>query len=444
MSLSLWFWTILTGSRLKGLLLEGRRLLKNEQLTAALHLYREVSAKWPDRLEGYEGMEQAYRAMGLLEEARRESVISEALRILRESPSDLGARLRLIQSLVEKQMYNTALPHVEQALKLSPHSQDVLRLAGVVLRYNNLLTRALEAIKQALDKEPLAADLYEQQAFTLRALNRPLEATQSAGVAKALQNVIREPTNQETMERAIFQLTVVKRRKHALTLVERCLADYPQAPALHCLRAELLMEEGRQEEARANLLETVALEPTRQKAHVLLATLYLQLGDKERATWHRELAEILEQARRNPDRVDADGMVIEALLRLKQVEQAEHKAADLCRKYPQDWRGHAALGKVRQAQGKLRQALESYRQATRLNERAPEPFMAMAWLYAQAGQVKDAVYQARQAVGLTSRDPVMRRQMADLLDELGFTDLAKEERELAEAMSKAYASRADD
>jgi len=379
MSLSLWFWTILTGSRLKGMLLEGRRLLKNEHLTMALRLYREVAEKWPDRLEGYEGMERAYRDMGLLDEARREAVVAEALRMLRENPGDLDARLRLARQLVEKQMYATALPHMEHALKTAPSNQDVLRLATVVLRYNNQLTRALETVNQALAKEPLAADLYEQQAFTLRALNRLLEATQSAAAAQALQAVAREPTSQEAMERAIFQLTVVKRRKYALTLVERCLADYPQAPALHCLRAELLMEEGRQEEARANLLETVALDPTRLKAHVLLASLYLQLGEKERGNWHREVAELLDQSRRNPDRVDSEGTVIEALLRLKQVEQAEHKASDLCRKYPQDWRGHAALGRVRQAQGKLRQALESYRQATRLNERAPEPFMATAW-----------------------------------------------------------------
>jgi tetratricopeptide (TPR) repeat protein len=187
----------------------------------------------------------------------------------------------------------------------------------------------------------------------------------------------------------------------------------------------------------------MALDPTRAKTHGLLATLYLQKDNQERAAWHREMADLLDQARRKPDQVEAESLVTEALLRVKQVDRAEDKAEGLCRQYPQDWRSHATLGRVRKEQGRLREALESYRQATRINERAPEPFMAMAWLYAQSGQVKEAITQARQAVSLVSRDPGMRRQMADLLKELGFSDLAKEERALAEAMSKAYATRDD-
>ncbi len=444
MSLSLWFWTILTGSRLKGLLLEGRRMLKAEQFTPALRHFREVVERWPDRVEGYEGLEQVYRAMGLLDEARREAVIAEAMKSLRANPGDLESRLRLIRELVAKQMYATALPHVEQALKLAPANQDVLRQAGIVLRYNRLVNRALEAINNALAREPLAPDLYEQQAFCLRALNRQLDASQSLAMTKALQAVARDPTNQETMERAIFQLTVVKRRGHARALVERSLADYPQAAALHALRGELFLEEGRQDQALASLLEATALDPTRAKTHGLLAGIYLQQGKQEQGAWHRQLAELLDQARRSPDRVDSEALVIEALLRLKQVERAERQAEGLCRQHPQDWRSLAAMGKVRKEQGRVREALDSFRQASRLGERQPEPFMAMAWLYAQNGQVKEAVGQARQAVALVSRDPAMRRQMADLLDNLGFSDLAKEERALAEAMSKAYTARADD
>jgi tetratricopeptide (TPR) repeat protein len=444
MSLSLWFWTILTGSRLKGLMLEGRRHLKKEQFTSALQYFREAAEHWPDRLEGYEGLEQVYRSMGLLEEAQCEALIVDAMRLLKDNPADVDSRLRLIQGLVAKQMYATALPHLEQALKLAPNNQDVLRQAGVVLRYNRLVTRALENIGKALVTEPLAADLYEQQAFCLRALDRQLEATQSSSVAKALQAVAREPANQETMERAIFQLSVVKRRKHALALVERALADYPQAAALLCLRGELLLEEDRQDEAQRSLRESMALDPLRAKTHSLLAGLYLLKDNRERAAWHRELADLLDQARRKTDRVESDATLIEALLLLRLFDQAEQRAEGLCRQYPQDWRTHAVMGRVRKGQDRLREALESYRQAIRLNDKAPEVFMAMAWIYAKSGQIKESVGQARQAVSLVSRDSGMRRQMADLLDELGFSALAKEERALAEAMSKAYANRGDD
>ena len=444
MGFTFWIWLILTGSRFKGLSLEGRRLLHADQLTAALRVFREVCEKWPDRVEGYEGMEQVFRAMGLLDEARREGLIAEAMRDLRDKPGDAGLRLRLAKGLVAKQMYATALPHIDQALKLAPQDLEVLRLAGVILRHNRQLSRALEVITQALNKDPLDPDLYEQQSFTLRALDRPLEASQALGVSKALQTLAREPSNQEAMERAIFQLSAVKRRRQALALVERSLETYPQATGLHCLRADLLVEQGRHEEALVNLLEALALEPTRLRIHSLLAAVYQQLGRQDRGAWHRRAAELLEQARRSPDDVDSQVLVIDALLHLRQLALADDKAEELCRKYPHDWRSHVALGKVRKEQGRLLEALDSYRQATRLGEKVPAPFMAMAWLLAEAGQVKDALYQARQAVNLSSRDPEIRRQLADLLAHLGFSDLANEERHLAEAMAKANARRDDE
>lgn len=109
-------------------------MLKAEHYTPALRHFREVAEHWPERVESYEGLKKAYRAMGLVDEARREAVIAEALTSLKKDSGDVESRLRLIRALVAKHMYATALLHVETALKQASNHQEVLRMAGIVLR----------------------------------------------------------------------------------------------------------------------------------------------------------------------------------------------------------------------------------------------------------------------------------------------------------------------
>jgi Flp pilus assembly protein TadD len=87
--------------------------------------------------------------------------------------------------------------------------------------------------------------------------------------------------------------------------------------------------------------------------------------------------------------------------------------------------------------GRVKEALQCYFKANQLNDKTPEPLMAVARLHGAGGQVKEAVAYARQAVSLAPRDPALRRQMADFLAGLGLKDLAREERQLAEVLDKA-------
>ena len=60
----------------------------------------------------------------------------------------------------------------------------------------------------------------------------------------------------------------------------------------------------------------------------------------------------------------------------------------------------------------------------------------MALLQSDAGEVLEAVGEARKAVNLSPRDPEIRRVLAGILRTHGYTDQAIEEDELAEAFSK--------
>ncbi len=441
MSLALWLLTLMTGSRLKGLLLEGRRHLKAGRYTTALQSYRQVTREWPENLGGYDGMARTYRAMGLGDEARREEIIGQALETLTKQPDHLESRLQLIDAMVDRQMHARALGHVEQALRQAPANLQVLRRAALVLRFNRQFTRALEVLEKALAQEPLSPDLYEQMAFNLRASQRQVQAAQMQSLARALRAVAADPAAVESMERAIYQLTVVGRRNLALPLVDRALAAQPDQPALLAQRGELLLEEGRAQESLASLLRAASLDAAQVKAQALLASAWRQAGDEDRAAWHAGLADMLEKARQSRDQVEAEALRVEVLLRAEQYQQAEQRVDNLLRMFSRDWRGPLAQGRVRQAQGRAGEARLCYRQAALMNERAPEPLMALAWLEAESGRVKEAASLGRQAVALSSRDAKLRRRLAELLEKLGFNDLARDERKLGEALEKVYDDR---
>lgn len=438
MTLGLLFWTLLTGSRLKGLLFEGRRLLRNQDYTRALGHFREVVARWPGAIEGYRGLHQVYLAMGLVEEAKRESAIADSMQNLKKNPNDVESLTILVRQLAAKEMYGQALPHLERLLGLAAENRQALRLGMLIYRQNRLYEKAMDAARRSLALDPLDPELYEQLAYCLKATDRPADATRVAKLAKVLKEVEQDPASPELLEAAISQLSELKRRSLALPLVERALAKQPGQAHLHSLHGEFLLEADRREEAREALLKAVELDATQGKAQALLAEIYQQEGNPERQEWHRRLADLMAESRRAGDKVASQSLQVEVLWRAGQWVAALHKAEELERAYPQDWRSHLALGRVHGEQGRVKEALQCFFKASQLNDRTPEPLMAVARMHGAGGQVKEAVAYARQAVSLAPRDPAMRHQMADFLTGLGLKDLAREERQLAEVLEKAY------
>lgn len=436
MSWLIGFWVLLTGSRQKAMLLEGRRLLHARRFSAALDIYRALVSQWPELVDGYQGLAELFQEMGLTDEARKQQAIVNALQTLRKKSDDIESHMRLAREFFDTGSYKNALPHAEAALRHAPRNLDVIRLAAVVLRYNHQFKRALEVLDQGLALEPLAPDLYEQQTFNLRAMGKQVDAAKIANLAKALRAVDKNPGDPEELQKAIYQLAMVGRRAQALPLVDKALAANPDIPGLFALRGELLLAEGHAQEALETLVQAVELDATDLKSQNLLAKAYSQTGNSEQAIWHSQLAKQLEAAKANPEHIETELGLVQVLLKSGQVKKAMARVEKLLPIYGDDWRCHYIMGLVRHAQGKRQEAMESLRKAVHMNDRSPEIFFAMARLQVEAGRMEDGLSQGRHAVSLAPRQMWVREEMASLLESMGLVDLAREERQLGEAIAK--------
>ncbi|MCA1988638.1 MAG: hypothetical protein LDL07_05755, partial [Desulfarculus sp.] len=366
----------------------------------------------------------------------KQQAIVNALQTLRKKSDDIESHMRLAREFFDTGSYKNALPHAEAALRHAPRNLDVIRLAAVVLRYNHQFKRALEVLDQGLALEPLAPDLYEQQTFNLRAMGKQVDAAKIANLAKALRAVDKNPGDPEELQKAIYQLAMVGRRAQALPLVDKALAANPDIPGLFALRGELLLAEGHAQEALETLVQAVELDATDLKSQNLLAKAYSQTGNSEQAIWHSQLAKQLEAAKANPEHIETELGLVQVLLKSGQVKKAMARVEKLLPIYGDDWRCHYIMGLVRHAQGKRQEAMESLRKAVHMNDRSPEIFFAMARLQVEAGRMEDGLSQGRHAVSLAPRQMWVREEMASLLESMGLVDLAREERQLGEAIAK--------
>lgn len=435
-SFRLWLWTLLTGSRLKALVMEGNRLLTTGRQTEALEFFRAVSHGWPSQPEGYQGMGEVYAAMGLRLESSREKVIADALIKLDDHPDDVPVRMGLIQALVDKEMFGWAAAHMSHVLEQSPRDIEALRLAARVYVLNRNHNKAVDALYGLLRREPLEAAHYRQLAQNLRATHNTQEAAKSLALADALEAVSNDPGNSEVVDRAIRQLQANGRRSLCLPLVERSIKGNPDKAGLLRLQGELLLEEHDGKQAMLALRKSVELDPTDQRAHSFLGRAYRMEGHDEKADHHFNLAREMEVAKKSGDPLNAEVVMVRLLLEGDRLEQARDRAAVLAAEHNDDWRAPHALGMVQKKMGKAKEALASFQQAKRLSQRSPEPRMEIAWLLSEQGEHLEAIGEARQAVQMAPRDAEVRRSLALILRTHGYMDQAIEEEELAESLAK--------
>lgn len=436
-----WLWTLLTGSKRKAYHLEGRRLLAAKQNVAALNVYREMVGHWPNQPDGYLGLSRAYQAMGLRPEAAREEKIGESLAQLEKNPDDLAYRLDLASGLMDKELYSRAAGHIEYALQLAPKHKELLKIAATAFNKNRNYSKAVTALNELINQEPLKTAHYEALTRNLKAGKLTHQAVKAGGLCEALQAVENDPGNPELTDRAVRHFLAGGYKDRALMLVERCLKDNQDKAGLHRLLGELHLSEfhlgGRgNQQAIAALKKAVSLDPVDIKAHALLGQAYQREGNHQMAGQHLDLVNTIENAQKSKDPMEVSIAMVRVLIDSGKLEQAFQQAEEVNKEYGDDWRAPFVMGITLRAQGRLKEAMRQLQKAMAANSIAPEPHLEMALLQSDAGEVLEAVGEARKAVNLSPRDPEIRRVLAGILRTHGYTDQAIEEDELADAFSK--------
>jgi tetratricopeptide (TPR) repeat protein len=431
-----WLWTLLTGSKRKAYHLEGRRLLAASQNIAALNVYREMVGHWPNQPDGYLGLSQAYQAMGLRPEAAREEKIGESLDALKKNPDDLAYRMDLASALMEKELYGRAAGHIDYALQLAPKQKELLKLAAKAFNKNRNYSKASTVLDELIKQEPLEAAHYEALTKNLKSARLTHQAVKSSGMCEALKAVLADPGNSELADRAVRHFVAGGYKERALMLIERCLQGNEDKAGLHRLMGELLLDERESGKAVESLKKAVSLDPVDIRAHALLGRAYQREGNLQLAEQHLGLVNTIENAKKSKDPLEVSVAMVRVLIDSGNLDQALQQAELVNKQHEDDWRAPYIMGIALRATGNIKEAMRQLQRAMTVNSIAPEPHLEMALLQSDAGEVLEAVGEARKAVNLSPRDPEIRRILANVLRTHGYTDQAIEEEELAEAFVK--------
>jgi tetratricopeptide (TPR) repeat protein len=431
-----WIWLILTGSRKKALTYEAERLMRNKRYYQALDYYDAIAGEWPDDPMGFEGIGKVYTALGIMNEAVRMETIAACLVEVENDPSDFQLQMKTAEAFVAAKLYNLALSYGEKALRLAPQNLKVLKQGSLILRHNRQYGKALAAIKQAMRLNPLDAELYEMMAINLKGLGRQEDSRRAFSLSKALAKVRKTPDSGEDLDSAVFHFTMAGARNLGLKLLDESLEQFPDSFDLNVLKGKVCLEEQQAEQANKFLYKAVQLDPTSQDAHFLLARSYYMLGKSGKSTIHQEMAETIASAKMNNDQTAGALMIIQGLLKCDMADSARRMADDMAAKNPQAWQGPYAIGLVDKQQGHYSEAIHRMQQANKHSGKATDPLLESAWILAAMKKNDAAVDMGRKAVALNPRDPVMRRKFARLLRALGHTEMAMEEEEMANTVSK--------
>lgn len=432
---------MLTGSRQKALQMEGRRLLKSGHSGDALELFRQMVVEWPEEVGGYRGMSQAYEAMGLRPEARRDATIADAMEALENNPDDLKARMGLTDAFLDKEMPGWAAFHAEKALAQSPERTEVLNLAARAFQQNGNYDRAVAVLRKLLQNDPLSAELYQKLYANLRRGGHQAEAMRVGSLATALTELRQNAGNSEAVAGAVRAFLGFGQRKLALRLLEQNLSDSQPQPELLVMRGRMQMDERNHTDAILSLRKALDIDPTLTDAHRLLVEIYIKEANPKRAQHHHNLARTLVAAGTAKDEAERLTIMVRVLLDANRPDLARGHVEMMVKEHPDHWRTLFALGMLMRKEGKLGEALKLFERAKSRNSMSPELHMEMAHLHSDDGRGLEAVGEARHAVNLDPRNFRLRRQLAEVLRTHGFMDKAIEEEELAEAIKKATEGR---
>jgi predicted Zn-dependent protease len=229
-----------------------------------------------------------------------DEAIARYRRVLQLDPEHNVARLRLAGTLIETRRYEEAIPYLEAVRQREPTNPEALILLAQCQDY---LGQA--AVAEGLLDQVLVLAPHEPTALAERgrlALRRGQYEAAEAWLRHALvhapgnfqaryhlgQCLLQRGENAEAekQQRLLKQLEWDQKRLRQIVTQE--MSRKPHDPALHQEVAMILLRSGDTEEALHWLHSALREDPTSVPLHRALAEYYQQMGNQERAAYHRQ------------------------------------------------------------------------------------------------------------------------------------------------------------
>ena len=231
---------------------------------------------------------------------RLDEAIARYRRILQLDPENQAARLGLAATFIDTRRYEEALPHLEALRQREPHNGEVLILLAQCQDALGQPAAAEETLDQVLARNPhhpaaLAArgrlalrrgQLEAAEAWLrLSLVHAPgnFQARYHLGQCLLQRGNVAEAEKQQQMMK---QLERDQKRLRQIMMQE--MSEKPHDPALQQEAAMIALRSGDAEGAMRWLHGALRDDPTSVPLHHALAEYYQNIGNQERAAYHRQ------------------------------------------------------------------------------------------------------------------------------------------------------------
>ncbi len=386
---------------------------KMEEFSLAAETYRQALALAPDNPE----LGRAY-AQSLLQAGKPEEAMGVFEKLARDDPKDHESNLRLAQIYRQRGKLSEARRALDAALAAAPDNLEVQYNQVNLLEAEGKPEEAIALLEDILkdsEEASYSAGAKTNRAVFLERLGLLYRAAERAEDAiKSFREL--EKLDPEKSPRVAAQVAdtyrQVKRFDEAYAVIDEAFKKHPDDTMIAMIRATVLADLGRSDEAVA-------------------AVQALTKGERDRDSYLTE-AQIYERAKR----FDLMGAVLEKALdlskseeekaatlfmqgamyeRQKRFEEAEAVFQEVLRLNPDNPAAMNYLGYMYADRNvKLEEARDLIRKALEYEPNNGAYLDSLGWVYYRMGRVDEAEEYLRRATEKVARDPVVHDHLADV------------------------------
>jgi tetratricopeptide (TPR) repeat protein len=304
--------------------------------------------------------------------AGAEAVYKEALLTAPDDP-EIQKRLGLVCQ--EQGKYDESIETFQKILKRAPVYPGVNAWLGISYYALNKFDKTIEATQKELTSNPTDKQARYYLALALSASGRLFEAIQQ------LEGLLKD----DPQNMAFLYQLVVDYRSAAQQAGQKLAKEYPDSAFTHAIKAEVLADGERFDEAILEFKEVLRRNPDFPGIHLAIGQVYWRRKDLEKAHEELKLA-VLE----DPNQPLANYYLADILVTDKEYLKAIPHLEITISVYPELTRAYWLLGKCWAGTGDSERALQAFKKALEQDPNYKEVHFQLHELYAQLGNKEES------------------------------------------------------
>jgi tetratricopeptide (TPR) repeat protein len=339
-------------------------------LTAMIASPRLIHGQAPSSLESVLSQAIALEKRGNYAEAE-----GKYRQALQASPDDPEILKRLGQVCQGQGKHDEAIEIFQKILKRAPLYPGVNALLGISYYSLNKFDKTIEAGQKELTGNPKDRQARYYLSLALSASGRLFEAIQQLETLR-----IDEPENL-----ALLYQLVVDYKAAAQQIGQRLTKDHPDSEFTHAIRAEVLADGERLDEALREFQEVARKNPDFPGIHLALGEVYWRQKNLDRAQQELKLA-----LQKDPNQPLANYYLGDILVTNQQYSEAIPNLELAIAVYPELTRAYWLLGKCYTSGNDYQRALQAFEKALEQNPNYKEVHFQLHELYAKMGNKEES------------------------------------------------------